>query len=93
LTNLCALLKISGIHAVYILIEKRLFQFKESQNFRLVNNAVTGQYYKLHVMQKLSNSNSYEKKIHSHWLARTSDIVDGANIERLRKSKYVHFTG
>ena len=38
-TNLCALIKISGIHALYVLIEKRFSQFKESQNFRLVNNA------------------------------------------------------
>ena len=31
--------RISGIHALYILIEKRFSQFKESQNFRIVNNA------------------------------------------------------
>ena len=31
--------RISGIHALYVLIEKRFSQFKVSQNFLIVNNA------------------------------------------------------
>ncbi len=57
------IIKVFGIHALYILIEKRFSQFYESRNFRFVNNAklLLGNITNCLLWRRTFNSNSQEK--------------------------------